>query len=295
MSMQFEVKNKIIDESYLENISPVFKGVTGHKLAKIFMHIVALDRINWVYDRSCQYNGAAFAESLLKDLGVEYMVGNAERLQHLPEGAFITVSNHPYGGLDGIMMIDLIAGIRPDYKFMVNEFLSLVKTMDENFIKVTTKTAKREGYTATSLNGIRETLTRLHDGHPVGFFPSGAVSDFNLKSLRVRDREWQESILKLVQAANVPIVPIRFFNQNSLFFYFLGLIDWRIRSLRMPYELFNKKGQNPRIGIGEIITVEDQAKFPDYESLGKHLRDSIYNMPRPKEFVKKRDLEDLTE
>jgi len=116
-----------------------------------------------------------------------------------------------------------------------------------------------------------------------------------LKSLRVRDREWQESILKLVQASNVPIVPIRFFNQNSLFFYFLGLIDWRIRSLRMPYELFNKKGQNPRIGIGEIITVEDQAKFPDFKSLGKHLRDSIYKMPRPKEFVKKRDLEDFTE
>ena len=46
---------------------------------------------------------------------------------------------------------------------------------------------------------------------------------------------------------------------------------------------------------GEIITVEDQAKFPDHESLGKHLRDSIYKMPRPKEFVKKRDLEDLTE
>ncbi|MEN6619891.1 MAG: 1-acyl-sn-glycerol-3-phosphate acyltransferase [Rikenellaceae bacterium] len=286
------MKTKVVEEKELEKISPIFKGKRGHKLAKFVMHLFAIDRVNRVYGRSCNYTGADFSEKLLKDLGVTYLVGNAERLQQLPKGAFITVSNHPYGGLDGIMIIDLMVRIRPDYKFMVNRLLSLVKTMEENFITVTSRTDNNNGYstTSTSLKGIRETLTRLQDGHPVGFFPSGAVSDFSFKNLRVRDREWQESILKLIQTAKVPVVPIRFFNQNSPFFYFLGLIDWRIRIMRMPYEVFNKKGKNPRIGIGEIISVEQQAKFSDYRSFGTFLRDAVYKMPKPTSFTPKTEL-----
>ena len=101
---------------------------------------------------------------------------------------------------------------------------------------------------------------------------------FRFKYLRVRDREWQESIVKLIHSVKVPIVPIRFFDTNSRFFYLLELIDWRIRTLRLPYELFNKKGKRTRIGIGNIITAEEQSKFPDAKSLGAFLYKTIYKM-----------------
>jgi putative hemolysin len=287
------LKTKVVEEKDLETVSPVFKGKRGHKLARFLMHLFDIDKINKVYENSCNYTGADFSERLLSDLGVEYMVGHPENLDLLPEGAFITVSNHPYGGLDGIMLIDLMVRIRPDYKLMVNKFLSLIKTMEGNFITVTPKTAMNNITATTSLKGIRETLTRLQDGHPVGFFPSGAVSNFEPKKRWVSDREWQESVLKMIHAAKVPIVPIRFFNQNSWFFYFLGLIDWKIRAIRMPHEVFNKQKQNPRIGIGKIISVEEQAAFPDSKSLGLFLRDSVYNMPRPVSYTPKSELEIL--
>ena len=82
----------------------------------------------------------------MNDLGVNYVIGNAERLEQLPQEAFITVSNHPYGGLDGIILIDLIAGIRSDYKLMVNKIISLVKTMQENFISVIPTGNRKGGY-----------------------------------------------------------------------------------------------------------------------------------------------------
>ncbi len=287
------MKTKVVEEEDLEKVSPVFKGKSGHWLARFLMHLFAIDKVNGVYEHSCNYTGADFSERLLKDLGVDYLIGNPENLELLPEGAFITVSNHPYGGLDGIMLIDLMVRIRPDYKLMVNKFLSLIKTMEGSFITVTPKTANNNITATTSLKGLRETLTRLQDGHPVGFFPSGAVSNFEPKKLWVRDREWQESVLKMIYAAKVPIVPIRFFNQNSPFFYFLGLIDWRIRSMRMPHEVFNKRRQNPRIGIGEIISVEEQAAFPDYKSLGLFLRDRVYDMSRPASYTPKVELEIL--
>nr|WP_321374691.1 1-acyl-sn-glycerol-3-phosphate acyltransferase [uncultured Bacteroides sp.] len=285
------MRKTLIEAENLEKASPIFKGKLGNRLAKFVIRLFAIDKVNKLYEQSCDYKGAEFAASLLNNLGVNYRIGNAERLKKLPQGGFITISNHPYGGIDGIMLIDLMAGIRPDYKVMVNEFLSLIEPMEENFISVKPKGNKDNGVSTTSINGIRETLMRLHDNHPVGFFPSGAVSDLSLGDRCVRDREWQESVIRLIQKAKVPIVPIRFFDQNSPFFYSLGLINWRVRLIRMPYEIFNKSTQNPRIGIGEIITVEEQAKYTDYQSLRTFLRESIYKMPMPGSFTPRTILE----
>ncbi len=72
---------------------------------------------------------------------------------------------------------------------------------------------------------------------------------------------------------------------NSAFFYFLGLINWRVRVLRLPSEMFNKRGSQQRIGIGELISVEEQSRFPDPLSLGESLRKKVYEMPLPEKFV----------
>jgi putative hemolysin len=275
----------LINEKDLEAVSPLFRGGAGQHFARFLMHLFAFDKVNRLYDNSSKYSGAVFAGSILRDLGVNYVIGNAERLLQLPEGAFITVSNHPYGGLDGVIMVDMMAGIRPDYKFMVNRILSMVKAMNENFISVTPTGNKINGITATSMNGVRETLKLLHDGHPVGFFPSGAVSDLKLSTMKIRDRKWQPGILHLIYRARVPVLPIRFFDGNSPFFYSLGLINWRVRLLRQPSELFNKAGKDHRLAIGELISVEEQQRSGDIESLGLFLRKRVYEMPLPTTFI----------
>lgn len=279
---------KLIESKDLEGLSFLFKGKRGQRRAEFIMRFLALDKVNWVYEHSESYTGADFTSRLLDDLGVNYRVGNVGRLKLLPKGAFITISNHPYGGLDGIMSIDLIARIRPDYKFMVNKFLAMIKTMSDNFIAVTPSFNNKTSITAASISGIRQTIKHLRDGHPAGFFPSGAVSDFSLKNFTVRDRKWQEGILNVIHKAKVPILPIRFFDKNSAFFYFLGLIHWKIRSLRLPSEVFNKNGQEPRIGIGNIIPVGEQERFTDTRSFGFFLRKVVYEMPLPTSFVSRK-------
>ncbi len=284
------MKKSVVEFEDLERMSPAFMGDKGRRLAKLFMKVFAIDRVNALYERSCEHRGADFAESILKDLGVDYQIGNAERLMPLKEGAFITVSNHPYGGIDGIMLVDLMAGIRADYKVMVNQILSLIEAMSDNFISVKPKVGDNELSPTANVNGIRETLTRLHEGHPVGFFPAGAVSMFEFKHLGVRDREWQESVLKLIHKAKVPVVPIRFFDKNSFLFYSLELISWKIRLIQMPRELFNKHGKRTRIGIGNIITTEELEKFNDHKSLGAYLRKVLYDMPVPTSFISRSEL-----
>jgi putative hemolysin len=276
---------KVVDAKYFESLSSIFRGEKGNKRAEFIIRLLSIDKVNKVYDHSYGYTGFGFTERLLDELGINYIVGNAERLNVLPAGPFITISNHPYGGLDGIMLIDLIARFRSDYRLMVNKLLSLIKTMEENFISVTPTGNKIKSITSASINGIRKTLAHLHDGHPVGFFPSGAVSDFSLRDMRIRDRKWQTSILHLIKSVKVPVIPVRFFDKNSPFFYFLGTINWRIRTLRLPSEVFNKKGQQPRIGVGKTIMVEEQENFKDIGTFGNFLRRSIYEMPLPEKFV----------
>jgi putative hemolysin len=276
---------KVIEAKDFEVYSPLYKGERGHRLAEFVMRLLAIDRINQVYDNSGAYTGTEFTSRLLDDLGVNYVIGNAERLKMLPEGPFITVSNHPYGGLDGIMSIDLMARIRPDYRFMVNKMISKVKTLQDNIISVIPAGNKKTGVQSTNIKGIRDTLEHLHNGHPVGFFPSGAVSDFRLRDFRIRDRAWQSSILHMIYSMKIPVLPLRFFDKNSLFFYFLGFINWRVRALRLPYEVFNKRKQEPRIGIGNIITVEEREQFTDAKAFGDFLRKCVYEMPLPTSFI----------
>ena len=70
--------------------------------------------------RHCELRGSAFTSALLQDplINLRYKVHNEEILNHLPSGAFATVSNHPIGSLDGIILIDIFASRRPDFKVM---------------------------------------------------------------------------------------------------------------------------------------------------------------------------------
>lgn len=279
------MKKVVVDSKDLENISPLFRGKFGPWILKNAMRIFGIDRVNALYGRSAAYRGVAFTKHILADLKVNWSIGHAERLNQLPKGAFITISNHPYGGLDGVMLVDLIANIRPEYKFMVNNLVYHAEAMQENFISVIPQKGKKKLNPMLDYQGIKETLTHLKEGNPVGFFPAGGVSMFHLKSMKVYDREWQTGILKIIKIAKVPIVPIRFYDLNSPFFYFLGVIDWRIRQVRMSYELFNKSKKIHRLAIGKTIMPEELEAFSDLKELEQVLRKSVYEMPMPEVFV----------
>lgn len=267
----------LLSVAELEHMSPVFRCDAGNALARGLMHWLSVDRVNELYDRNSIAKGPDFAAAVLNDIGFEYCVDFHDC--SLPEGAFITVSNHPCGHLDGISLVDIFGHIRPDYKLMVNQILSRIQPLESNFIPVTPTGKERTAPTAASLQGIKAALAHIRAGGALGLFPSGAVSDLSLKDGCIRDREWQESVVRLIMKAQVPVVPVRFFDGNSLFYYLLGLIDWRIRLLRLPAEVFNKGGKIMRIGIGHVISPEEQKGFgTDPCVFASHLRASVYGM-----------------
>jgi len=271
----------------LERMAPIFKGRAGNAFAKGMMHLLSIDRVNELYDRNTAVNGPDFAAAVLDDIGMRYHIDCAssdpyESLSSvIPDGPFITVSNHPCGHVDGISLVDVFGHMRPDYKVMVNKILSMIKPLENCFIQVTPTGTERTAPTSASVSGIKAALRHLRSGGSLGLFPSGAVSDLSIKDRCVRDREWQEAVIKLIMKAQVPVIPVRFFDGNSAFYYSLGLIDWRIRLLRLPAEVFNKRGKTMHIGIGKVISVEEQKRFGnDVRAFGDYLRKSVYDMER---------------
>lgn len=271
------MKKTVVDIDDLGKLHSFFTTKVGRFLGKLFLKWFCVEKVNQVHSRNCHLRGAEFTSALLNDpiIDLKYRVHNKELLNKLPQGAFITVSNHPIGSLDGIILIDIFASFRPDFKVMVNGVLENIGAMEDNFISVKPD-SKKEGANLQNVNGIRESMARLKNGSPVGFFPAGAISFYNKKENKILDLPWTHSVVKLIRKTKVPVCPVFFDFYNTNFFYLLGRIDWRIRTLRIPAEAFNKKGNVADVYIGELISVEEIGRYKKDEELASFLYKKTY-------------------
>lgn len=277
----------IITPYEIGEIVPQLPGPAAQRLVRRAMSWLSIDELNDRYDDLSWLQGPDFAKSFLDDVGIDYSIGNSERLLNLPSGPFITISNHPYGHIDGMMLIDLFGHLRQDYKVMVNSLLARIRMLEPNFITVVPTGRERTAPRAESISGVREAMTLLRDGGVLGLFPSGAVSDLSLRERCVRDRQWQDAAVRLIRKAGVPVVPVRFFDRSSDFYYSLGLISSGVRLLRLPSEILNKDGKTIRLGIGETILPNRLLECTSTEELRQMLRHSVYGMPMPESFIRR--------
>ena len=274
---QLPIKRNVLDYDDVCKVAPFFKG--KEKLVNRLFHWLAVDKTNDYHSRNMHLSGPDFSHKMFEELGAPMTIRNEEVLSSIPDGPFITVSNHPYGALDGMALIDIVGHHRPDFKVMVNMILNHIGALRPNFIAVDALASNDPTKRAVSVKGITDAMRHVKQGHPLGFFPAGAVSKLTW-GLRIEDREWQPSVLRIIQKLKVPVIPIYFHGHNSWKFTLLGMIDWRLRTLRLPTEVFNKKGYNFRVSVGDIITPETLAQYSTPEELGAFLKQETYKMKK---------------
>lgn len=278
--MTTPIKRTVLDYDDIVKMAPFFKG--KRRFVEWLMKLLAVDKVNWIHDHNFDTPGPQFCRGLLEDLDIKLRIDNEEVLDNLPEGAFITISNHPFGALDGITLIDIIGRRRPDFKVMVNMILNYIVAMRPNFIAVDQTASDDPAKKAVSMKGIKEAIVRVRQGHPIGFFPAGAVGNYN-KHLRFEDREWRESIISLIQKMKVPVIPIYFHGYNSWWFRILGVISWQLRTLRLPGEVFRRKGDTLHISVGDMIMPDEiQAHSGSIKELSDFLRNRTYSLGKLK-------------
>lgn len=266
-----------------DDVIAMVPKLAGHRrLVERLLHWLSVDKVNAVHAHNCETPGPAFVEGLLRDFDIKLRVDGLDVLDNLPEGPFITVSNHPFGALDGITLIHLVASRRPEYKVMVNMILGRIWAMEPNFIAVDAMSSNDPAKKAVSVNGIRQAIDQVRSGRPLGFFPAGAVSKVNWRG-RLVDRRWQPNVIRIIKKLEVPVIPIYFHGSNSWFFNFLGVVCWQLRTLRLPSEVFRKCHTTLHISVGNPITVEEQrAHAGSIDELGRYLKDTTYQLRQRK-------------
>jgi putative hemolysin len=216
-----------------------------------------------------------FSDRALQGIGVRTGFSDEELRQVPKEGPVVVVSNHPFGGVEGVILLSLVRRVRPDIKAMANYLLGAIPEMREDFIFVDPFGAKNSA--KANLRPIKDSLTWLKDGHVLIVFPSGEVSSFDRHTWRVRDPAWSASIAALVRKTDATVVPMFFTGRNSIIFNLMGLLHPRFRTLMLPRQLVNKKGKTLSVRIGTPLTTKALEPFSmDDAQLIKYLRFRSY-------------------
>ena len=275
-TLPHEQKRTVLDA---EDVMEMVPRLRGHrKLIDRLLHILQIDRVNEVHDRFFDTPGVPFTQSLLKDFRITTRIDGLDVLDKLPEGAFITVSNHPFGALDGITLMSIIGQRRPEYKVMVNMILNRITAMRPNFIAVDQSASDDPAKKAVSMAGIREVMKQVRSGHPVGFFPAGAISKINRHGW-LEDQEWKPVVMRLIAQLKVPVIPVFFHGTNSFMFNLLGRVSWVLRTMRLPSEVWRKCDTEMHVSIGDIITPEEIALHAGSEKeLGQWLKAKTFEL-----------------
>lgn len=273
------MEDALISRDELRGLHPVFRGKYGDNLIDFGVKISALHVPNEIYNRSKHLTGHEFCKDVLDKLEINRILRNIDVLDNFKDKPFITVSNHPYGHIDGIAVIETIASRVDNYRMMVNHILGLIDTMSENFITV--NPLKNEEKNKVTFAGIRESIAHLKEKNPMGFFPSGAISNLYFKNNKfvIEDRDWQPAVLKIIQKAEIPVIPVHISGRNSMSFYLSRMFGWKFRNLRLCHELYNKKGKEMVITLGEPIMPDIIKQLNgDTVELGKFLKEKTYSL-----------------
>ncbi|MDA9311748.1 lysophospholipid acyltransferase family protein [Polaribacter sp.] len=253
-------------------------GFLGTFIGWIVLRVLRISKLNKIYNQNKHKKDLDFLNAVLKDCQVEFEIPE-EDLKRIPkEGAFITISNHPLGGIDGVLLLKLLTEKRADYKIIANFLLHKIAPLQPYVMPVNPFENRKDA--KSSVPGIKAALRHIKSGHPLGVFPAGEVSTRKEGKLKV-DKPWEAGAVRFIKKANVPILPIYFHARNSRFFYFLAKISDTFRTAKLPSEILSQKNRVIKVRIGKPITTKDQDAYSDLTAFSEFIRKKTYLMANP--------------
>lgn len=251
--MADSTRKRLFDIRIPETVSPVLRGLFEMTQAPLF-RLLGLSRIEERYAAIPQgLTGRDFADAAMESFGFSFRVSD-EDLARIPEtGPVVAVANHPFGGLEGLILADLLASRRPDVKIMANFLLRRIPELAEFFIFVDPFGAGDAA--KKNIRPLKESLAHLRQGGILGVFPAGEVSHLQIKNRRpvVSDPAWSATVARMVLRTGATVVPMFFEGTNSRLFQLLGLVHPRLRTALLPREFLNKDGRPIEVRIGTPI------------------------------------------
>jgi 1-acyl-sn-glycerol-3-phosphate acyltransferase len=187
------------------------------------------------------------------------------------EGPVVYISNHPFGLVDGLILAALVAEVRKEFVFLVNEVLTRDERLKPYLLPIDFRETKEA--LRTNIDSRDKAIQRLKNGEALAIFPSGAVATSRTWFGPAEEMEWKNFVMKLVQQSRATVIPLYIEGQNSRLFQMVSQFSMPLRLGMLLYEAINKMRRTVRINIGDPIPYDqlEQACNKRTEMLG-HLR-----------------------
>ncbi len=222
-----------------------------------------------------------FSDKALSALGVEVDTLQ-EQVDRIPnEGPVVVVANHPFGGIEGLILCSMLRKVRPDAKLLANNLLSMIPDLRDSFFFVNAFEGKDA--IGRNIGPTRAAMRWVKDGHLLGAFPAGEVAHLKLRKRAVVDPQWNPTTAKIIQRTGAAVVPIFFDGYNSRLFQVAGLIHPRLRTVMLPTEMLRKRNAPVTVRVGSPISPDRLARFDDPNNLNDYLRVRAYLLKPQKE------------
>ena len=242
---------KIDVEKVLSSKNPALAKIVPSFVVNYLKRIVHQDELNDFLKECGHLKDAELVEAGLRYFEIKYKVFGTENIP--ATGRYIFVSNHPLGGLDGLVFIYELSKHFPDIKFPVNDILTNIENLSGIFIPV-----NKHG--AQGKDAAKRIEEAYSSDSQILYFPAGLCS--RKKKGIIKDLQWHKSFISKAIQHKRDIVPAFFSGRNSDFFYnlanarkFLG-IKANVEMLYLVDELFKQKDKEILLVFGKSIPLE---------------------------------------
>lgn len=248
-------------------------------IVKYLKRILHQNDVNGFLREYSHCKGISFATACISNLlNVTYNAIDKENIDSSKR--YIFVSNHPLGGLDGMVLLDFLGGIFDNnVKAQVNDVLLAIEPLAPAFIPVN-KYGKQSRELSKNLTEILESDTQIL------VFPAGLCS--RKQGGKIADLEWKKWFVTNAIQYKRDVIPIYFDGKNSNFFYRFAQfrkkigLKFNIELIYLPDEMFRTKNKRFNIHIGAAIPWQtfDKSKTP--KGWAAHVKDIVYNLKENK-------------
>ncbi|MFI3330520.1 MAG: 1-acyl-sn-glycerol-3-phosphate acyltransferase [Rikenellaceae bacterium] len=266
---------KIDLDKILKEKAPKLSRFTAKILASYLKRIVHQKELNAFLEKNHHLPPVEFARATLNNLEITYTVHGLDEID--TSKRYLFASNHPFGGLDGVMLAVILNDKFSDVKVIVNDILMNLVPVAPLFVPINKHGKQNTKY-------ANDYKTAMSSSLPMLTFPAGLCSRRN-KGV-ITDSVWKPSFIKHAVEFQRDIVPV--FCEGKLSNFFYNLHSFRTKfgikaNLEMLYladEMFKQKGQHFNIYFGEVIPYKQIEEGGTAREWCQKIREISYNLKK---------------
>jgi putative hemolysin len=217
---------------------------------------------------------AQFIRAALDRLGVEFRIGAVDPSVIPERGALTIVANHPFGALDGLLLLHQVLRRRSDVRVLANSWLAAVPQIAHLMLPIDVFAGRKAGH--GNALALRRALRWVRAGGALVVFPAGEVSHLQPAIGCIADPDWGPAAARFIRMTGAPVVPVHFSGHNSVPFQVAGLVHGRLRTALLAHELLNKRGHRLDVRVGRAIDAHRVGGIADDDRLARYLRMRTY-------------------